>query len=161
MNTVDVVRFGHLTLVGTLHQVPRDVVSEPGACGTWSVKDIVAHLGSYELVFVDILRDALDAGAAPTLDRYREKGPQFNDLEVEARRGQTFDAVLDELNDAHARARELLDAFEPDRLRMPGTIAWYGPEYSLNDLIVYMYYGHKREHAAQIEAFHDLATRNR
>ena len=29
---------------------------------------------------------------------------------------------------------------------------WYGPEYALDDLVVYLMYGHKREHAPQLEA---------
>jgi hypothetical protein len=33
-----------------------------------------------------------------------------------------------------------------------GTIPWYGPEYSLNDLVVYQMYGHKREHGPQLDA---------
>ena len=50
-------------------------------------------------------------------------------------------------------------ALDPARLREPGSIPWYGEEYALDDLIVYQYYGHKREHSAQIEAFRDAATR--
>jgi hypothetical protein len=37
----------------------------------------------------------------------------------------------------------------------PGTLPWYGPEYALDDFIVYSYYGHKREHSAQINVFRD------
>jgi hypothetical protein len=33
-----------------------------------------------------------------------------------------------------------------------GSIPWYGPEYALDDLLVYTMYGHKREHAPQLEA---------
>ena len=29
---------------------------------------------------------------------------------------------------------------------------WYGPEYSLDDLVVYTMYGHKREHDPQLSA---------
>ena len=36
-----------------------------------------------------------------------------------------------------------------------GTLPWYGMAYSLDDVLVYMYYGHKREHSAQIAAFRD------
>jgi hypothetical protein len=42
-----------------------------------------------------------------------------------------------------------------ETLRATGTIPWYGPEYALDDLITYMYYGHKREHSAQIAVFRD------
>ena len=33
-----------------------------------------------------------------------------------------------------------------------GTIPWYGPDYSLDDLLVYQMYGHKREHDPQLSA---------
>ena len=36
---------------------------------------------------------------------------------------------------------------------------WYGKEYALDDFIVYTFYGHKREHSAQIAAFRDLLRR--
>jgi hypothetical protein len=36
--------------------------------------------------------------------------------------------------------------------REAGTIPWYGPEYSLNDLVVYQMYGHRREHDPQLGA---------
>ena len=41
-------------------------------------------------------------------------------------------------------------------LRRPGTLPWYGAQYALDDFIVYQYYGHKREHTAQINVFKDL-----
>jgi hypothetical protein len=40
-------------------------------------------------------------------------------------------------------------------LRSTGTIPWYGEQYSIEDLIVYQYYGHKREHVAQIWVYRD------
>jgi predicted ATPase len=74
---------------------------------------------------------------------------------VEARRQRPLADVLVELNEAHARTLELVAAIPEERLRQPGTLPWYGDPYALDDLIVYQYYGHKREHAAQIEAFRD------
>ncbi len=37
--------------------------------------------------------------------------------------------------------------------RQTGMLAWYGAEYDLEDYVVYTYYGHKREHCGQIQAF--------
>jgi len=167
MNIVDVVRFGHLTLLGSLESPSIDMLEQPGACGSWSIKDIVAHLGSYELVLIDILDEAAGNGSGPNLDRFREMGAGFNDAEVVKRRDQGFDDVLDELNGAHETVLTRLSPMTPmtpmtpEHLRLPGTIPWYGAEYSLDDLIVYMYYGHKREHAAQIAAFHDRLSTDR
>jgi len=155
MNAADVLRYGHLTLIGALEQAPKEIVTDSGACGVWSIKDIVAHLASYEIVLIDILQADLDGGPKPNLDRYRDPGSDFNDGEVGARASRSLDEVLGELNDCHARTLELAARFDTERFRQSGTIAWYGPDYSLDDLVVYMYYGHKREHAAQIEAFRD------
>ena len=35
---------------------------------------------------------------------------------------------------------------------------WYGPEYSLDDLVVYQMYGHKREHDPQLSALLEHRT---
>ncbi|MBA2469425.1 MAG: maleylpyruvate isomerase N-terminal domain-containing protein [Chloroflexia bacterium] len=161
MNAMDVVRFGHLTLLGTLEPSAMDVIDRPGACGNWSVKDIVAHLGSYELVLIGILDEVSGDGSSTILDQYRDLGPEFNDAEVIKRRDQDFDGVLNELNRAHGTVLERLSTFTPERLGFGGTIPWYGDEYSLDDLLVYMYYGHKREHAAQIAVFREAGSAKR
>jgi hypothetical protein len=54
---------------------------------------------------------------------------------------------------------ELITQIPPQTLRQPGTIPWYGAEYALDDLLVYMYYGHKREHSAQVGVFRDQLMR--
>jgi DNA-binding transcriptional LysR family regulator len=43
----------------------------------------------------------------------------------------------------------------PETLRQTGTLSWYGAVYALDDFLVYAYYGHEREHSAQIAAFRD------
>ena len=55
----------------------------------------------------------------------------------------------------HARTMALIADIPAEVLRQPGTIPWYGDEYALDDLIVYQYYGHKREHMAQVDKFRD------
>ena len=79
----------------------------------------------------------------------------FNDSEVSRRKEKTMQEVLAELNDAHAQTMSLIVKIPPETLRQAGTLPWYGMDYSLDDVLVYMYYGHKREHSAQIAAFRD------
>jgi hypothetical protein len=155
MNAFDVLRYGHGTLLYTLEGLPDDGQDLPGACGVWSVKDIFAHLASYELVLVDVLSSLAGEGETPHLDRFIGLGDAFNDAEVDARRGRAMAEVLAELNDAHERTLALAGQVSPEVLRQPGTIPWYGMEYAIDDLIVYQYYGHKREHAAQVDHFRD------
>ncbi len=159
MNATDVLRFGQLTLLGTLEGLNDDSRDQPGECGDWSVKDIFAHLASYELVLVDVLGfEASERADTPHLDHFGSAGPAFNDAEVAARAGVGLEDVLAELGEAHEETLRLAAMIPPERLREPGTLPWYGADYDIDDFIVYQYYGHKREHAAQVEAFRDHHT---
>ncbi len=154
MNAADILRYGQQTMRQAIEGIAEDEWDLEGACGRWSMKDIVAHLASYERLLEDILGSLLDGRATPYLDEWRS-GPTFNDAQVEARTGSSVRAVLDEFEAAHERTMALIGRIPEERRRQPGTLPWYGAEYALDDLIVYMYYGHKREHSAQIAAFRD------
>ena len=155
MHAGDVLRYGQQAFLSDVNSVPETQREMQGACGTWSVKDLVSHLGSYELVLVDVLRSLVNGGPTPHLDRFVQQGADFNDAEVDARRDRSFADVMTELGDAHEETLRLIAALRPEDLRRTGTIPWYGDEYAVDDLICYQYYGHKREHAAQIAMFRD------
>lgn len=155
MNATDILKYGQLTVLQAIDGFPETDWETPGACGVWSVKDIIAHLASYELVLVDILITFTGSAPTPALDSFLELGGQFNDSEVNRRKKKTIQDVLAEFNDTHIQVMSLIVALPPETLRQSGTLPWYGREYALDDVLVYMYYGHKREHSAQIAAFRD------
>ena len=155
MNAADILKYGQGTVLQTIEGFPEAAWEKSGACGVWSVKDILAHLASYEEVLVDILSAFVGRHATPYLDKFTGSGNQFNDTEVERRRSRTVKEILDEFNDTHAQVMSLAAQIRPEQFRQVGTLPWYGMDYSLDDVIVYMYYGHKREHSAQIAAFRD------
>ena len=155
MNAVDILKYGQQTVLQAIDGFPETAWETPGACGVWSVKDIIAHLASYERVLVDILTTFTRSGATPALNTFLELGGQFNDREVNRRKERRIQDVLAELNDTSTQVMSLIVTLPPETLRQSGTLPWYGREYALDDLLVYMYYGHKREHSAQIAAFRD------
>src|SRR4051794_38346924 len=55
MNAPDVLKYGQLTLLDGLDGLPEADWETPGVCGVWSVRQIIAHLASYEAVIADIL----------------------------------------------------------------------------------------------------------
>ena len=79
----------------------------------------------------------------------------FSDDEVAARADRSPAEIVAEYDAAHARTMSLIGDIAPEVIAKPGTMPWYGDAYALDDLIVYRYYGHKREHMAQIEVFKD------
>lgn len=154
MNTQAVLEYGHQTVLKTVDGLPNEAWVLPNVCGVWSTRDIIAHLASFEQVLVDVV-GALLSGSRPTpiLNQFRNPHGNFNDEQVTARNGHTPAQVLTEYSKAHDDAMELVQQLPEETCRRPGLLPWYGPEYSLDDFIVYTFYGHKREHCAQIKLF--------
>jgi hypothetical protein len=156
MNPEDILRYGHLTVLSTIDSFPREQWHTPGAVGYWSVKDVIAHLSSFELVLVEILRDIIDPCPTPLVDEFKRDGQAFNDHQVDIlRKPMAMEQILDEYKSAHEKVAGLAGRISPNVWKQTGLLPWYGKEYDLEDFIVYTYYGHKREHCGQIQVFQD------
>jgi len=161
MNAMDILRYGQETVQQAIEGLNGNEWQSPGACGSWSIKDIVAHLASFELLLIDVLDSILGAETGPVLARFTGPGAAtFNDDEVADRAPLTVAALLAEFSTSHARTLALLEQVPVATRSRNGTLPWYGAGYSLDDFIVYAYYGHKREHGAQIALFRDQLKRS-
>lgn len=156
MNVHDVLMYGHLWVHKHLEGLTDAQCLVSGVCGFWSVKDIIAHLASYEYVLVEALCSFVEPGPTPTLDQHNNlDGDAFNAAQVGQRQNMSMAEVLVDYDEGYNRVMSLLPRLDPDLLRRPGTLPWYGNEYSIEDFIVYQYYGHKREHMAQVAVYRD------
>ena len=157
MHPIDVHKYGHSFFMDTLEGLDMNHAEDPGTCGDWSAKDVVGHVGMFELVLVEILEDLLGIdGPRPIMQTMVEHGPvAANDLEAEKRKSHSFEMVLNEYNAAYERVMELLAQIPAEKFTQSGLLEWYGAEYDLEDYLVYTYYGHKREHGAQINVLKD------
>ena len=124
MNAVDILKYGQQTVLQAIDGFPETAWETPGACGVWSVKDILAHLASYERVLVDILTTLTSGGSTPILNSFIELSGQFNDSEVNRRKERTIQDVLAEFNDTYTQVMSLLITLSPKRFvraeRFPG-----------------------------------------
>lgn len=156
MNTEDVLKYGHLTVMKTVEGLDERYWNVPGVCGVWSVREIIAHLASFECTLVDVLNVVIDPQVeTPTLQRYMAGPLKFNDDEVARRKDDGPAEVLAEYQETHARNAELIARIPQARRRLNGLLPWYGKEYDLEDFLIYSFYGHKREHCAQINVYRD------
>lgn len=155
MNAQEVIRRGYVAVLEAVGELPEEHWYRPGVCGVWSVRDIVAHLAAFEHLIIEVLQSFVEGGPTTLLDRQRENGELFNEVEVAARHHLTAAEVLAEYDEARGHAIPLVARIPPELCRQPGTIPGYGGDYSLEDLIVHKAYGHKREHAAQINVYRD------
>jgi hypothetical protein len=68
---------------------------------------------------------------------------------------------LTEYCQSYANAARLLTRIPVEMRQQRGTLPWYGDDYDLDDFLVYTFYGHKREHAAQIAILAEHVARSR
>ncbi len=156
MHASDVLMYGHFTFMRTLEAFPVNQRTTGGTVGYWSVKDLVAHLASFELVLVEVLQNVVAPCPTPLRDALTADGQAFNDRQVDVlRKDWSYEQCLEEYLAAHEQVRGLVSKLPTGLLQQTGAIPWYGEEYDLEDLITYMYYGHKREHSGQIQTFRD------
>jgi len=123
-------------------RVPAERAEEPGVCGDWSVKELVAHMAAWDWEGERHFRELhADSGASQP---YNVEA--FNAAAVHERRGQTWEETLDELRRANMTfAASLASVSTGDREADPRYTSWLGA-------IV----GHYEEHTAQVRTW--LAT---
>lgn len=152
----DVLKYGHIVVLESIDGLHHEDWLTPNVCGVWTVREIIAHLASFEHLLVDILGQILDDAPTPTMNRFLEEGNErFNDLEVAERQNRSVDEVRAEYEQTYEKTAALLARLPVEMHRRSGIFRWYGEEYDLEDVLVYSYYGHKREHCAQINVFRD------
>jgi hypothetical protein len=98
----------YLELDRLLSAISDDALSTPGACGNWSGKDVIAHLGNWE----DVLREhltAIDDGNPtewPTANRHTD---EVNDEMLEPYHALSVSEVREQFKDAHFALMETLE----------------------------------------------------
>jgi uncharacterized damage-inducible protein DinB len=155
MNVLDILKYGDQTLLGSIEDLAEPDWEVGGVCGVWSVKDIMAHMASYEHLLSEVLCTFLGEEFGPYMSEMAQFGREWNDVQVERRKDKSVAQILAEYEEAHQRVMDLATQIPTEAYRANGTMPWYGAEYCLDDFIVYANYAHKREHSAQIMVYRD------
>lgn len=142
-----------LQSVENLEPVEWDIQN---VCGTWSVKDVMAHLTFYQHVLADAFHSVLDQEPTPYLAKWLSTNQdELNVAEVEAQGGKTAQQILQEFDETQAETVSLLKQIPADALTQKGRLASHGQawaERTLNDLVMGIT-THARRHCEQIQAF--------
>jgi Mycothiol maleylpyruvate isomerase N-terminal domain len=107
MNVADVLTYGHEMVLRATDGLAEPDWLTPGVCGAWTVKDVVAHLASVELLIADVVGTFVGSGPTPHLDAFNRKDPQYNDEEVARRREWSVARTLGEYTEAAQRVLEV------------------------------------------------------
>ena len=155
MDAKNVIKHGDENFQKSIKNLPESAWTNGFVTGTWTLKDVLAHIASYELILVDVLKKTLDPKAeTPHVEkRISLENNVFNAEETKSRKDKSYQEILKEYTQASQQALDLIDKFSPEQLRQPGLLSWYKVDFSLDDYIVLRNYGHKRHHATQIKLF--------
>jgi DinB superfamily len=152
MDASELLQKNNLMVIQVVDGFPEAGWDMSGACGEWSVKDIIAHLASYEHVATDVLNTFQAGEPSPILLKFLHNLDEFNDAEVAAREYLTAQQVMDEYQDTQVEATSLLMQIPDDKVKQIGTMPWYNQNTCLADF-VYLLNEHTREHCLQIAQF--------
>jgi hypothetical protein len=149
-------RYAQTTVVQVVEGLSEAEWNTPGVCGVWSTKQIIGHLIGWEHYLEEFL--APFAGlpmSTPHIEDYKILDETaFNDKYAAIAAGRAAPDVMEAFQSAYNRCLSLAERIPPETWHETGTLPWSDRE-DLEDFIVYGYYGHKYEHAAQIRVFRD------
>ena len=92
---------------------------------------------------------------------FMKGGQQFNDIQVAQRKDKSVAETWAEYEETFKQSSGIFRNIPANKLTETGLLTFYGAEYDLEDFLVYTFYGHKREHGAQINAFRDILNQRK
>lgn len=103
-------------------------LDEPGVCGDWSVKDLLAHLDAWHELFLEWERigAAGDQPAVPAPGFTFRETPVLNDQIFERCRHDTWKEVTNRLRSSHRQVVDVLARYPADDLFAKRRFAWTG-----------------------------------
>ena len=130
-----------------VNQFPQDRLTQPGAAGDWSLKDIIAHITWHEKEMVGLITAHALVGSElwnlPTEER--------NAAIYEEVRHQPLEQVLEESAEIHKQLLEALPSLSDEDLTNPESFPNMPPDWQPWMLIAQNTYEHYQDHIQDIE----------
>jgi hypothetical protein len=131
--------------------LPEQVIVTPGVAGTWSIKDIIAHVTSWEEESLKHLPLVLEGGRPPRYSVTYGGIDAFNALTAQRTRALPLSEVLRQRDDTHRRLVAFVRGVPEDQLTAE---ARFRRRLRLDT------YGHYRKHAEAIRGWRERHPKN-
>ena len=120
-----------------------EALSEPNTLGEWSVRDLLAHIATWDEEAVKALPVILDGKSPPKYTRYGGINA-FNEQEQERKRPLSLSQVKQEMRDAHQQLVKFLES-------VPDDVFLTNPRFQRR--LRYDTHRHYPQHAADVAAY--------
>lgn len=144
---------GYTAFEALLNPLSAEQLTTAGASEDWSLKDILAHLATWQGRAAQVL-EALQRGEQPQLHpviKTDEEMHHFNNATVAANRSRPLAAIQHEFRSTYQRIYASAEAFSEDELFDPKRLAWDGQ--ALWTIAEGDTSGHYSQHVPTIEAW--------
>lgn len=131
-------------LRNTVNSIRADDAVKPGACGEWSVNQILYHITAWEELLINALLTSDEDTAENPQDTYSEDTDAFNAKVIESMGNMTPREVMEKFDMTHRHLRDILE-------QCPTEI--FAPQHPKRKLIDEHAFLHYEEHTAHIAAW--------
>jgi len=111
-----------------IEDVPGVVISQAGACETWSIKDILAHLYAWHLMYLTWYREGM-AGEKPEMPApgYTwATTPALNAEIYKSYKDMALNNVLALLDETHKKVMDIINSHSDEELFTKKKYSWTG-----------------------------------
>jgi hypothetical protein len=151
MNLFETMNRERTILLDAITTLPEGLLDEKGEVGEWSIKNVLAHLTSWERIVIDFLPERLATGNRPHIFSVMSADQDaWNAQQVASREHLTPKEQLDEFEQTRQALLQLLyDLGEETLNRQHPWPEWQG---TLAAYILEQVGGHEREHQEAVLA---------
>jgi hypothetical protein len=123
-------------LESNLSALSAEEMIRPGITGSWSVKDILAHLVAWEQLFIDWYQAGLQGGASSTtpVGMCQNAINDINQRIYEQNKSRTLDDVLVEFHASFQQIITIIEGISEREIFAHGRFSWTG-KLTLSDYI--------------------------
>jgi len=138
-------------LLRAIEGLEPDLLTQPGAVGIWSVKDVLAHLAMWEAETVTLLYQMRQGIKPSTLHFKSFDTDRQNALWHEKSKDRPWERVWADFQGVRVQTLRRLEAFTEPELSAPTRFPWLRK--GLADFVYEWVVQHEEEHAADLEAW--------
>jgi hypothetical protein len=143
-----------LRLLETIADLEDEALLQPGAIGSWSVRDFLFLLSNWESELVTALRQ-IEGGKKPQrLLKALADRDAYNRERLQEIPDRDLDQVFDDLQAVRLELEDWLTRFKDSELTNPRRYSWLGGK-SLSDLVVETSFGYEARFLLHLELFAD------
>lgn len=152
-DVLEQIRQARGALLTAIEGLPDDAMLRPGVVGFWSVKDILAHITTWESELITALVQLDRPTRVPEIVKIEDiDGWNEEQYRINARRG--LDVVMDDFNGVHKHLLKAVEALDDKTLDNVRKFPWMEGE-PLTYLIMENAIWHEQEHAEDIRKWRE------